>query len=107
MTNTSSSADSGDDSSYIDPEDTEDIKAAKRAESEPEEVSYAERDVQLYNLGIGAKADELKWVYENADDFAVCFCSLPESLLKVIGRHSLHSLSFLAFTHLPACHSMQ
>ncbi|CAD6586281.1 MAG: hypothetical protein TREMPRED_004380 [Tremellales sp. Tagirdzhanova-0007] len=89
MTNTSSSADSGDDSSYIDPEDTEDIKAAKRAESEPEEVSYAERDVQLYNLGIGAKADELKWVYENADDFA----ALP-TFAVIPGFHTSPGMSF-------------
>lgn len=56
---------------YEDSEDTEDIKAAKRAKGETTEVTYTERDVMLYNLGIGAKADELQWVYENSDDFAV------------------------------------
>ena len=37
--------------------------------SDPSEFTYTERDVILYNLGIGAEAKELKWVYENADDF--------------------------------------
>ena len=61
----------GESSSYEDPEDTEEIKAAKRNAPEPEEYSYKERDVMLYNLGIGAKAEELHWTYENADGFAV------------------------------------
>lgn len=30
---------------------------------------FAERDVILYNLGIGAKRRDLRWVYENSDDF--------------------------------------
>ena len=104
MTNISSSVESGNGDNYVDPEDTEEIKAAKRAKPEPEEVSYTERDVQLYNLGIGAKADELNWVYENADDFAVCLGRLAKPLLTIVGRHSLHSLSSLVSTHLPACH---
>jgi len=37
---------------------------------EPEEFGYTERDVILYNLGLGAKADELQWTYENAEGFA-------------------------------------
>jgi multifunctional beta-oxidation protein len=58
-------------SSYEDPEDTPEIKEAKKNAPAPEDFSYTERDVTLYNLGVGAKADELQWVYENADDFAV------------------------------------
>jgi hypothetical protein len=54
-----------------DAEDTEEIKAAKKNSPEPEEFSWSEKDVMLYNLGIGAKADDLKWVYENADGFSV------------------------------------
>ncbi|GFZ45956.1 (3R)-3-hydroxyacyl-CoA dehydrogenase [Saitozyma sp. JCM 24511] len=57
-------------SSYEDPEDTPEIKEAKKNAPAPEDFSYTERDVTLYNLGVGAKADELQWVYENADDFA-------------------------------------
>jgi multifunctional beta-oxidation protein len=56
---------------YEDPEDTPEIKEAKRNPAEPEEFTYTERDVLLYNLGIGAKADELQWVYENAEGFQV------------------------------------
>jgi multifunctional beta-oxidation protein len=57
--------------SYEDAEDTPEIKAAKQQVVEPDEFTYTERDVMLYNLGIGAKADELKWTYENADGFSV------------------------------------
>ena len=64
-----SSEGSGD--NYEDAEDTEEIKAAKRDAPETSEVSYDERDVMLYNLGIGAKADELQWTYENSDGFSV------------------------------------
>ena len=56
---------------YEDPEDTPEIKEAKRNSPAPEEFSYTERDVMLYNLGIGAKANELKWTYENTDGFEV------------------------------------
>ena len=66
-----SASSSGKSNNYEDPEDTKEIIAAKRAKSEPSEITYTERDIMLYNLGIGAKADELQWVYENADDFAV------------------------------------
>ncbi|KAK9329353.1 hypothetical protein V1520DRAFT_343653 [Lipomyces starkeyi] len=33
--------------------------------------SYETRDLILYNLGVGAKASELKYVFEGADDFTV------------------------------------
>lgn len=60
---------------YEDAEDTPEIKEAKRKQLDPDDYTYTERDVMLYNLGVGAKADELKWTYENADGFAVsAFC---------------------------------
>ena len=62
---------SGSDGSYEDAEDTDEIKQAKSNPPEPEEFTFAERDVLLYNLGIGAKADELQWTYENSDGFEV------------------------------------
>jgi multifunctional beta-oxidation protein len=68
--NTSSSSSSGG-SPYIDEEDTEEIKSAKSNPRETGEFKYDDRDVILYNLGIGARADELKWTYEGADDFGV------------------------------------
>ncbi|WVQ81251.1 hypothetical protein IAT38_003373 [Cryptococcus sp. DSM 104549] len=62
--------DEDDEDPYADPEDTEAIKAEKKKKGAPEEFTYTERDVILYNLGVGAKADELQWVYENADGFS-------------------------------------
>jgi multifunctional beta-oxidation protein len=58
---------------FVDDEDPEPIKAAKRAKVEPDEYKFTERDVILYNLGIGATVKELKWTYENADGFCVSF----------------------------------
>ena len=73
LSNSSDSSGSGD--NYEDAEDTPEIKEAKKNMPQPtEDFTYTERDVMLYNLGIGAKVDELKWVYENADGFEV---SLP------------------------------
>lgn len=60
-----------DDDTYVDPEDTDAIKQAKRQTVKPEAFTYTERDVMLYNLGCGAKADELQWVYEGGEGFAV------------------------------------
>jgi multifunctional beta-oxidation protein len=71
--NVSGAGSSGESGSYEDPEDTEELKAAKRTKPTPSEVTYTERDIMLYNLGIGAKADELPWVYENSYEFAVSY----------------------------------
>ncbi|KAK7041718.1 hypothetical protein VNI00_009007 [Paramarasmius palmivorus] len=37
------------------------------------DYSYSERDIILYNLGIGATEQELQWTFEGDDDF----CALP------------------------------
>lgn len=58
-----------DSSQYIDPEDPETIRKAKQHKFEPVDFSYDDRDIMLYALGVGAKANELKWVFEGADDF--------------------------------------
>ncbi|ORY22582.1 peroxisomal hydratase-dehydrogenase-epimerase [Naematelia encephala] len=77
---------------YEDSEDTEEIKAAKRNAPEPEEFTYTERDVMLYNLGIGAKASELQWVYENSDGFA----ALPTfGVIPQFGSSSSMSMDFV------------
>ncbi|KAL5526934.1 hypothetical protein ACEPAF_8661 [Sanghuangporus sanghuang] len=68
FTNTDSS-DSSAESPYVDPEDSELVASAKKEVPEPTEYEYSERDVILYNLGIGAEATELQWVYENHDAF--------------------------------------
>lgn len=69
--NVSGGSGSGDNESYDDAEDTPEIKAAKAKQLDPDNFTYTERDVMLYNLGVGAKADELHLTYENAEGFAV------------------------------------
>ncbi|WWC69102.1 uncharacterized protein I206_103038 [Kwoniella pini CBS 10737] len=77
---------------FEDSEDTPEIKEAKKTALEPEEFNYTERDVMLYNLGIGAKADELQWTYENADEFA----ALPTfGVIPQFGSSSSLSMDFV------------
>ncbi len=58
-------------SPYADDEDPEVIRKAKEVKIEPSTFTYDDRDVMLYNLGVGAKASELKLVFEGADEFQV------------------------------------
>ncbi|KAG0278142.1 hypothetical protein BGZ95_004604 [Linnemannia exigua] len=46
-----------------------DVEAAKSLAFESEVFEYSERDVILYNLGIGAKRTDLNLVYENNEAF--------------------------------------
>ncbi|TDL25503.1 putative multifunctional beta-oxidation protein [Rickenella mellea] len=55
---------------YADPEDSDLVADAKKDVPEPLEFSYSERDVILYNLGIGATEEELQWTYEGHDNFS-------------------------------------
>ena len=55
--------------SFIDPEDPAEVKEAKNAKVEETPFSYSERDVILYNLGVGATEKDLDLVYEQADEF--------------------------------------
>ena len=55
---------------YSDPDDTEAVAQAKKTATATSEFSYTERDVILYNLGLGATEQELHWVFENDDHFA-------------------------------------
>ncbi|KZV83142.1 NAD(P)-binding protein, partial [Exidia glandulosa HHB12029] len=64
------SSEEGSGADYSDPEDTPEIAAAKKNLPEPVEVSWEEKDIILYNLGIGATEQELQWTYEGSDDFA-------------------------------------
>jgi len=59
-----------DPSSFADPEDSEVVAKAKKTAVETGEYTYTERDVILYNLGVGATEQELQWVFENHDDFS-------------------------------------
>jgi multifunctional beta-oxidation protein len=45
------------------------IEEAKKATTSGTKVSYDEKDVILYALGLGAKRTDLNWVFENASDF--------------------------------------
>ena len=67
---------------YADPEDSEAVAEAKMEPQEPIEFSYTERDVILYNLGVGATEQELQWTYENHEDFAALptFGVIPQFL---------------------------
>ncbi|KAH0544303.1 bifunctional hydroxyacyl-CoA dehydrogenase/enoyl-CoA hydratase fox2 [Glutinoglossum americanum] len=47
------------------------IEKAKKAKAKGTEFVYDDRDVLLYNLGLGAKRPELRWVFEGSEDFEV------------------------------------
>ncbi|KAJ4389688.1 bifunctional hydroxyacyl-CoA dehydrogenase/enoyl-CoA hydratase fox2 [Gnomoniopsis smithogilvyi] len=47
------------------------IQDALKKEGPGTEFKYAERDVMLYNLGVGAKRTDLRYVFEGAEDFQV------------------------------------
>ena len=47
------------------------IEKAKTLQSQGSQYKYDDKDVILYNLGIGAKRNELPYVYEGSDDFQV------------------------------------
>ncbi|KAK7754046.1 bifunctional hydroxyacyl-CoA dehydrogenase/enoyl-CoA hydratase fox2 [Diatrype stigma] len=47
------------------------IAKAQVTTSPETEFSYTERDSTLYNLGVGARSSELRYVYEGHDDFQV------------------------------------
>jgi hypothetical protein len=58
------------DGAFADPEDSQLVADAKKEFTDPVEFIYTERDVILYNLGIGATEKELQWTYEGHDEFA-------------------------------------
>jgi len=58
-----------DEERYFDPEDSELVKDAKRLIPDAVEFEYDERDVIIYNMGVGATEKELQWVYEGDENF--------------------------------------
>lgn len=62
--------------------DIELVREAKKNVPEPQDYSYSERDVILYNLSIGATEQELHWTFENHEDFAALpsFGVIPQFL---------------------------
>ena len=55
----------------VDQQILDNIEKAKKAKGSGTEFSYDDRDVILYNLGVGAKRTELSLVYEGSDSFQV------------------------------------
>jgi len=55
---------------FADPEDSQLVADAKKDKPEDHKFSYTERDVILYNLGVGATAKDLQWTYESHEEFA-------------------------------------
>lgn len=47
------------------------IEEAKNTKAEGSEFSYDDKDIILYNLGLGAKRTELQYVFEGSDEFKV------------------------------------
>lgn len=47
------------------------IAEAVKLEGAPTEFKYEERDAILYNLGVGAKRNQLQYVFEGSEDFQV------------------------------------
>jgi len=58
-------------SGEINQEILDSIKQALKAEAKGSEFKYEERDVMLYNIGVGAKRTDLPLVFEGNDDFHV------------------------------------
>lgn len=54
---------------YSDPEDAKIVVDAKKAKYASSEYTYTERDVALYNIGVGATEKELMWTFEQHDKF--------------------------------------
>ncbi|KLO13482.1 hydroxysteroid dehydrogenase [Schizopora paradoxa] len=57
---------------YFDPEDADLVRKAKKdLKLEKSFVyTYTERDVALYNMGIGASVEELQWIFDGHEEFA-------------------------------------
>ncbi|EGO24290.1 hypothetical protein SERLADRAFT_415443 [Serpula lacrymans var. lacrymans S7.9] len=55
---------------FRDQEDSQIVAKAKEKQVDDQGFSYTERDVILYNLGIGATEQDLQWTYEGHDDFS-------------------------------------
>ena len=55
---------------YTDPEDSELVAKAKQHTGPSVEYNFTERDIILYNLGVGATEKELQWTFEGDDEFS-------------------------------------
>ncbi|QRW18089.1 short chain dehydrogenase [Rhizoctonia solani] len=79
-------------SASADGEDPAVIVEAKNEKREPVEFEYTERDVILYNLGIGATEKELQWTFESSENFQ----ALPTfGVIPQFGASSAMSYDFI------------
>ena len=69
MNNMQNRSSSGDKAGEGNTDILENIEKAKKLQSEGTKFKYDDKDVILYNLGVGAKRTELPFVYENSDSF--------------------------------------
>ncbi|BGP42398.1 hypothetical protein JCM10450v2_006492 [Rhodotorula kratochvilovae] len=69
FSNEDESAGSSGGADYTDPEDSELVAEAKRTAHSSGTYEYTERDIALYNLGIGATEKDLDLVFEGDDNF--------------------------------------
>lgn len=93
---------------FVDPEDSQLVADTKKQVPEDQDYSYTERDVILYNLGIGATEQELQWTYEGHEEFGALptFGVIPQfgassgiplgwlpnfNPVRVSGQHSVRS----------------
>ena len=54
---------------YFDPQDSALVKKAKQIDVDDYEFTYNEKDVALYNAGIGATERDLRYTYEGHPKF--------------------------------------
>ncbi|KAG8731840.1 hypothetical protein FRC11_002021, partial [Ceratobasidium sp. 423] len=79
-------------SGSADGEDPAVVVEAKNEQREPVEFEYTERDVILYNLGIGATEKELQWTFESNENFQ----ALPTfGVIPQFGASSAMSYDFV------------
>ncbi|GAA5945274.1 hypothetical protein JCM3775_007418 [Rhodotorula graminis] len=67
--NEADGSDDNDGADYTDPEDSELVADAKKTAHSSGSYDYTERDIALYNLGIGATEKDLDLVFEGDDGF--------------------------------------
>jgi len=60
--------DGSDEGEFADPEDSEPVREAKKITVDPLEYEYDQKQVILYNLGVGATEKQLRWTYEGDSD---------------------------------------
>ncbi|KAL4064513.1 hypothetical protein J3A83DRAFT_4100984 [Scleroderma citrinum] len=86
---------------FTDPEDSQLVSEAKKEIPEDEEFTYTERDVILYNLGIGATEQNLQWTYEGHEDFAALptFGVVPQFRANAVNREWLPNFNPAKLLH--------